>query len=110
MKEQVKTREQIFKEFEDNTLRQEVRSRGGGVEIDLKYLGFENEKMTAYQNYLGGGMLGRIGNDSTILKWWENEELKNIAEQLREYFFYLMFGEFDQGDYDEMQTRPLRGY
>ena len=41
--------------FEEITLRLEVSSRGGGVEIDLSTLGFKNERMAAYQNYLGGG-------------------------------------------------------
>ena len=37
--------------FEEITLRLEVSSRGGGVEIDLSTLGFKNERMAAYQNY-----------------------------------------------------------
>ena len=35
-------------------LREKYSSRGGGVEIDLSNLGYHDEKMTAYQNYLGG--------------------------------------------------------
>ena len=46
----------------ENTLRCEVSYRGGGIEIDASaYLKIDGAKMTAYQNYLGGGMLGSIG-------------------------------------------------
>ena len=38
--------------FEEVTLRLQVSSRGGGIEIDLTRFGFKNEKMSAYQNYL----------------------------------------------------------
>ena len=55
--------------IKDNVLREQLSSQGGGVEIDLTYFGYEGEKMTAYQNYLGGGMLGRIENDCTIEDW-----------------------------------------
>ncbi|MCP3699494.1 MAG: hypothetical protein GY920_13220, partial [Aliivibrio sp.] len=44
-------------------LRESISPRGGGVEISLDNFGYPGEKMTAYQNYLGGGMLGSIGND-----------------------------------------------
>ena len=40
-------------------LREAISSRGGGVEIDLTRFGFKGQKMSAYQNYLGGGMLVR---------------------------------------------------
>ena len=41
-------------------VRQEVSPRGGGVEIRLDDWGYPHHKMTAYQNYLGGGMLGKV--------------------------------------------------
>ena len=47
-------------------LRQQLSSRGGGVEIDLTRFGFKGQKMSAYQNYLGGGMLGKICANDTI--------------------------------------------
>jgi len=43
--------------FEEITLRLEISSRGGGIEIDLTRKGFPNQKMSAYQNYLGGGIV-----------------------------------------------------
>ena len=53
-------------ELSEVVLRQEISSRGGGVEIDLTRFGFSGQKMSAYQNYLGGGMLGRICANNTI--------------------------------------------
>ena len=73
-------------DFEQIIIRKEVTSRGGGIEISLDTLGYEGEKMTAYQNYLGGGMLGRVASDCTRRK---NDELEEIAEQLRKYFHLL---------------------
>jgi hypothetical protein len=76
-------------DFEQITLRKEISSRGGGIEISLDTLGFKGVKMTAYQNYLGGGMLGRVANSCTISDWETSPELEEIAEQLRKYFFSL---------------------
>ena len=54
--------------FEDKIIREKITSRGGGVEIDLQEFG-HNGQMTAYQNYLGGGMLGGIASDCNIDNW-----------------------------------------
>ena len=48
------------KRIEQSIIRQQVSPRGGGIEIDLKKWGYPNGKMTAYQNYLGGGMLEEL--------------------------------------------------
>ena len=48
--------------MEFKVIREKLSSRGGGIEIDLTPFGFDGERMTAYQNYLGGGMLGSINN------------------------------------------------
>jgi len=53
--------------FEEITLRLEISSRSGGIEIDLTRKGFPNQKMSAYQNYLGGGMLGKVCVNNTSL-------------------------------------------
>jgi hypothetical protein len=53
-------------DFESITIRSRISTRGGGIEIDLTTLGYPGERMTAYQNYLGGGMLGRVCSDCTI--------------------------------------------
>jgi hypothetical protein len=76
--------------IENAILREQLSSRGGGVEIDLTYFGYEGEKMTAYQNYLGGGILGRIGNDCTIEDWRSDMDLIDLAFELRCYFCMKM--------------------
>ena len=70
-------------------IREDFSHRGGGIEIDLTPFGYEGEKMTAYQNYLGGGMLGKINNDCTIRDWFGNPELTNIAKHLSMHFHTL---------------------
>jgi hypothetical protein len=99
--------------FEEITLREEISHRGGGIEISLDSFGYEGEKMTAYQNYLGGGMLGRVTNDCTIVNWYKDEELSEIAEQLRKYFFELTNPPEDTWEYmsyEQNQKLPVSAY
>ena len=104
--------------FEKNILRQEITSRGGGIEIDLTSLGFEGEKMAAYQNYLGGGMLGRVCfNDSirannAIVEESMCKELDIIGENLKEYFFELTNpdSEFESQSFEQNQRMPVSAY
>lgn len=97
--------------FEEITLRQEITTRGGGIEISLDTLGYEGEKMTAYQNYLGGGMLGRITNDCTVKNWQQDKKLAEIAENLRKYFHSLTNpGEWGAISYLQNQTMPISIY
>lgn len=103
-------------DFEDVTLRCEYSRRGGGIEIDLSPFGYENEKMTSYQNYLGGGMLGSIQNDCTIEDWIHDEELGGISEELNKYFHSLTneevddYDEWSSGEYEEIQNRSVSSY
>lgn len=66
-----------------NILREKYTERGGGIEISLTPYGYAGEKMTAYQNYLGGGMLGSVQNDCTITDWMGNMELIDKAMELK---------------------------
>ena len=43
-----------------NITREDFSYRGGGVELDLTAFGYEDEFLSAFQNYLGGGMLGSV--------------------------------------------------
>jgi len=83
--------------MEFKVLRQKITTRGGGVEIDLTPLGFDGHKMSAYQNYLGGGMLGSVQVNDTIRSQESNiklqlefsnrfNELDEIGEKLREFY------------------------
>lgn len=99
--------------IESSIIRERVDYRGGGVEIDLSSFGYEGERMTAYQNYLGGGMLSRIGNDCTITDWQENSELEEIAEVLARYYHEKtneLHDEWSATTFEQIQNRSLSAY
>lgn len=98
--------------MEFNIIRQEISYRGGGIEIALDNFGYFNEKMTAYQNYLGGGMLGRIDGDCTIKDWRKSDELKDIAENLQKYFHSLTVhdDEWEWETFEQNKLKPLSAY
>ena len=105
--------EQIFAVIETNILREQITYRGGGVEIDLTDFGYEGAKMTAYQNYLGGGMLSSIGNDCTIREWRDDATLCMIAEQLAMYYHEQtnqLHDEWSATTFEQVQNRPLKAY
>lgn len=96
------------------TLRLQVSTRGGGVEIDLSKFGFKaGSKMSAYQNYLGGGMLGSIQSNHNIFRasftTEEASKLEKIASELKQYFHELTNHEEDEWErstFEENQKRP----
>jgi len=105
--------------FEKYTLRADYGYRGGGIEIDLTPFGFEGEKMTAYQNYLGGGMLGRINSSNTINRESITVELSiqvridKIELELKKYFHSLTNhsdDEWENQTFEENQKMPISGY
>tara|TARA_R100000808_G_scaffold906_1_gene4321 strand:+ start:4434 stop:4730 length:297 start_codon:yes stop_codon:yes gene_type:complete len=89
-------------------LRQKISHRGGGIEIDLSPFGYEGEKMSAYQNYLGGGMLGGVGSDCTIKDWEDNHKLRFYAEKLQVYYTDLVSDAL--GYNADFSGLPLRAY
>ena len=106
-------------DFEAITLRKQITSRGGGIEIDLTPLGFEGERMAAYQNYLGGGMLGRVCVNDTIrakhkiVELSLSKELDAIGEQLMRYFHSLTNPDEDEWEsvsFEQNQNMPVSGY
>jgi len=103
-------------DFEAITIRMEASRRGGGVEIDLTTLGYEDERMIAYQNYLGGGMLGSIGNDCTIRAWKEDKKLVVIADRLARYFHSITneeagaYDEWAEMSFEKTQGMPRSAY
>ena len=101
--------------FEEITIRQQISHRGGGIEIDLSSIAksYDGQKMTAYQNYLGGGMLGAIANDCTIKEWKNNQRLLEIADGLSRYFHDLTNhdeDEWESATFEQNQNRPLSAY
>jgi hypothetical protein len=99
-------------DFSEITVRQQISNRGGGVEIDLTTLGFPNVCMTAYQNYLGGGMLGRVCNSCMISDWEDYPKLVEIAQGLRKYFHNLTNpdSEWESTTYEQNQNLPTSAY
>ena len=105
-------------QFSEVTLRQEISSRGGGIEIDLTRFGFKGEKMSAYQNYLGGGLLGRINANDTIRAYdkpcteKQAAKLDKIAERLKKYFHELTNPdtEWEGQSFEQNQKMPTSAY
>lgn len=103
-----------------NTLRLDYSHRGGGIEIDASdYLDLPGAKMTAYQNYLGGGMLGSVQSSRNFSQCNEPREAKaqRLAEALKRYFYALSneaVSEWDEWaaspNYEAQQLRSGSGY
>ena len=92
----------------ENITREDFSYRGGGVELDLTASGYEDEFLSAYQNYLGGGMLGSIGNSCTVEDWQMDEKLVRLAERLSEYYQERMEELEYIDEYNEMTIgRPV---
>ena len=94
-------RKTILEKIEQNILRQEVSHRGGGVEISLKAFGFKaDDKMSAYQTSLGGGMLGRIQTNHNMgLRTFtasQETKIEAISTALAKYFHDLTNHEDDE--------------
>lgn len=104
-----------------NILREEISTRGGGIEIDLSPFGFKGQKMSAYQNYLGGGLLGAVCSNDTIRRQSfrdqqtekNNAKLDKIAEELKKYFHSLTNPEgqeWEERSYEQNQDMPVSAY
>lgn len=92
----------------ENITREDFSYRGGGVELDLTAFGYEDEFLSAYQNYLGGGMLGSIGNSCTIEDWQMDDKLVRIADELREYYEDRLYELELVDEYNEVcEGRPV---
>ena len=106
------TNEFNYKGTKLEILRVQLSTRGGGIEIDLSNLGFDGEKMSAYQNYLGGGMLGSIANDCTYRNFTNDVLLKDVAKHLSMYFHTLTNPdcEYEGMSFEGRQNLPLSAY
>lgn len=108
--------------FKKITIREKISSRGGGIEIDLSTLGFKGEKMAAYQNYLGGGLLGAVCVNDTarqsgkpFLTDRQTVKLMQIGEQLKRYFHSLTNPDPDEQpwesqSFEQNQNMPKSAY
>lgn len=93
-------------------LKEKITSRGGGIEIEITKGGFKGVRMTAYQNYLGGGILGRVCSDCNIKQWQKHDELVTIAEELRKHFHSLTNpkGTWEDINYEQNQKMSASAY
>jgi len=111
-------RKTILDKIKENVLRQELSHRGGGIEISLKAFGFRaDDKMSAYQNYLGGGMLGRIQTNHNMgLRTFtsaQETKIEAISTTLAWYMHSLTNHEDDEWEsatFEENQSRPSSAY
>jgi hypothetical protein len=109
-----KMRQKIAK----NTIRVQVTHRGGGIEIDLSAWGFRRDaRMSAYQNYLGGGMLGSIQTNHNMFRTsfttTETKKLERLSTQLAMYFHELSNhseDEWESATFEETQMRSASAY
>lgn len=102
--------------IEQNTLRCEASGRGGGIEIDVSdYLKIEDAKMTAYQNYSGGGILGSVcssRNFETEDKA-KNKKADDMTEALKKYFFNMtnhVGDEWEEQNFEQNQKMQASAY
>lgn len=104
--------------IEEHTLRCEASGRGGGIEIDAQFM-FEyidDAKMTAYQNYLGGGLLGAIcssNNFESEVKPEDRAKFEQLTVELKKYFHNLTNHEGDEWEeqsFEQNQHVPVSAY
>ena len=105
--------------IEGNIVRIDASRRGGGVEVDVSELfpGHENPRVTAYQNYLGGGMLGRIMNSANFEPTENERELFDaVLDATARYFHEVTnaevedYDEWAAGSFERVQRRPVSGF
>jgi len=103
--------------IEDNIIRIDASRRGGGIEIDASELFGEGCKMSAYQNYLGGGLLGAIQSDINFMPSEEQKkDVLKLSEELKRYFHDITneeaseYDEWNGMSYEKNQSMPLSGY
>lgn len=103
--------------IEDNIIRIDASRRGGGIEIDVSELFGEGCKMSAYQNYLGGGLLGSIQSDINFTPTKkQGKKVIELAEELKRYFHKITneeaseYDEWNKMSYEKNQSMPSSGY
>ena len=103
--------------IEDNIIRLDASRRGGGIEIDVSELFGEGCKMTAYQNYLGGGLLGSVQSDINFIPSEEQKkDVLKLSEELKRYFHDITneyaseYDEWNGMSYEKNQSMPTSAY
>ena len=103
--------------IEENIIRLDASSRGGGIEIDVSELFGEGCKMSAYQNYLGGGLLGAVQSDINFTpSEKQRADVLELAERLKRYFHDITneeaseYDEWNDMSYEKNQSMPTTAY
>ena len=108
--------------IKENTDECKVSERGGKLVIDVSSLfpSIANPKMMAYQNYLGGGIAGKIMQKDNFtandLTQKEYKEYLIIRDELKLYFYNLNAGGGDDymvenvNNFQQNQTLPESAY
>lgn len=101
----------------DAIVREQISHRGGGVEIDLSQFGFpDGALMSAYQNYLGGGMLGAIQSNHNMRGEFtkaQEKKIEQLSDILKRYLHEQTNHEDDEWEcatYEENQLRSVSAY
>lgn len=96
-----------MKILKESILSKSYTSRGGSIEIDLSYYGYpQDTKMLAYQNYLGGDMLGNVGSDCNISRdWKKDKKLAKLSISLKKYYANQI-----GSNLEDFEGRPFRAY
>ena len=94
----------------ENITREKFSERGVGCELDLTEFGYEDEFLSAYQNYLGGGLLGSVGNSCTVEGWQQDKKLVKLASELRAYYTDRMYKYGCIDEYNEITVGRPESY
>ena len=107
--------------IEGHTIECDASHRGGGIKVDVSEL-FptiepENAIMGAYQNYLGGGLLGCIVGGAQFepkeLSAKDQKVFFEVKETIKKYYHNLTNNVGDQWEemsYEKNQNMPVSGY
>jgi hypothetical protein len=108
--------------IENNIINNDYSRRGGSIKIDVSELFpyIEEAVMGAYQNYLGGGLLGAVVGASMFnpeeLKKEDQDLFHELKEQIKEYFFNITndeateYDEWNNQGYMDNQNMPVSAY
>lgn len=108
-----------YRQFiEDNLIDSDLSYRGGTIKVDASELFpyVEDAVVGAYQNYLGGGMLGAVVGASmfepTKLKAKDKAKFEAILEACKQYLWEQTNhdDEWEETTYFESQNRPISAY
>jgi hypothetical protein len=109
----------IQKFIENNLIECDLSYRGGTIKVDVAELFpyIDDATIGAYQNYLGGGLVGAIVGASMFtpdeLKAKDVKLYRELLEGCKEYIYKETNHEYDEWEtasYEETQSRPVSAY